>query len=670
MSDKFSFFAELKRRSVYKVAGAYAVVAWLLIQAASILFPTFEAPAWVMKVFVAVIILGFPIALVVAWAFELTPEGIKRTEDLDRRPRAQSKNRAWIFIVIIASAMSAGLFFLGRFTAANRRNGSTGLPAKSIAVLPFESLSEDKNNAYFADGIQDEILARLSKIADLKVISRTSTQKYKSAPNNLREIAQELGVANILEGNVQKAGDQVRITVQLINALKDEHLWADTYDRKMTDIFGVESDVAQKIAGSLEAKLTGREKKEIASGGTTNPQAYDALLHALALQNNQTIAAIAVAEKQIEFSRRAVELDPDYSDAWASLAIAQANLSRTPWQSEELEKSTRAAAENALRLAPDSPRAHQAMGLYYRYCRKDNRAALTELQIALAGAPNDASILSNLGALQRAQGKVEESLQTLRKAAELDPLNVQAWIGLGATYGGLRKFDQARSMLDRALAIAPDDLELLAAKASTYQDQGDLDASWKLLSSHPFPPFNTWAALAYHEQYLLWRDYGALIETINAMDLSHANLPPMVNAGLDVMLANLYFLNQQRDLALSHAEKAQRQMQALRAQKFLEPEISGAYIECAARFGNRDEMEREIEFLFAQTRNHQWLFPASEYYAAAGYALVGDLDKALPLLRDSLSKPGGTTTARLRLNPVWDGVRSDPRFQKLLDERP
>ena len=486
----------------------------------------------------------------------------------------------------------------------------------------------------------------------------------------MREIAQQLGVANILEGSVQKAGDQVRITVQLINALKDEHLWADTYDRKMIDIFGVESDVAQKIAGSLEAKLTGREKKEIASGGTTNPQAYDALLHALALQNSQTIAAIAVAKKQIEFSRRAVELDPGYGDAWATLAIAQANLSRTPWQSEELEKSTRAAAENAVRLAPDSPRAHQAMGLYYRYCQKDNRAALTELQIALAGAPNDASILSNLGALQRAQGKVEESLQTLRKAADLDPLNVQAWIGLGETYIGLRKFDQARSMLDRALAIAPDDLDLLAAKASTYQDQGNLDASWKILSSNSFPPFNSWAGLAYSEQYLLWRDYGALIETFNAMDLSHANLPPMISAGLDVMLANLYFLNQQRDLALPHAEKAQREMQDLRAQRFLEPEISGAYIECAARFGNRDEMEREIEFLFAQTRDNQWVLPSSESYAAAGYALLGDLDKALPLLHDSLSKPGGTTTARLRLHPVWDGVRNDPRFQKLLDEKP
>src|SRR6266496_3577031 len=256
------FFAELKRRNVYKVAVAYAVVSWLLIQAASIFFPAFDAPPWVMKVFIIVIIFGFPVALVVAWAFELTPEGIKRTEDLDRTPQQQSRNHAWIFVVIIAGAMSAGLFFLGRFTAANKQSGSAGLPTKSIAVLPFESLSEDKSNAYFADGIQDEILARLSKIADLKVISRTSTQKYKSAPNDLREIAQQLDVSNILEGNVQRSADQVRITVQLINAANDSHLWAETYDRKLIDVFQVESDVAQKIAAALEAKLTGREKND------------------------------------------------------------------------------------------------------------------------------------------------------------------------------------------------------------------------------------------------------------------------------------------------------------------------------------------------------------------------------------------------------------------------
>ncbi len=218
------FFAELKRRNVYKVAIAYAVVAWLLVQIATQVFPFFEIPNWAVRLIVLVIIVGFPIALIIAWAFELTPEGLKRTEVADGLPKKSSRNRAWIYVVIIAGAISASLFFLGRYTATSKQSVSVELPAKSIAVLPFESLSEDKANAYFADGIQEEILTRLAKIADLKVISRTSTQQYQSKPGNLSEIAKQLGVANILEGSVQKAADQVRVNVQLIQAASDSHL--------------------------------------------------------------------------------------------------------------------------------------------------------------------------------------------------------------------------------------------------------------------------------------------------------------------------------------------------------------------------------------------------------------------------------------------------------------
>src|SRR5205807_2203742 len=224
-----NFFAELKRRNVYKVAVAYAVISWLLIQAASILLPTFEAPAWVMKAFVVFLALGFVVALMISWAFEMTPEGMKRTADVspDEVIPYWSK-RKFAALIIGVAVIAAGLLAF-QLLRSPRSTSTSNADSKSIAVLPFESLSEDKSNAYFAEGIQDEILARLSKIADLKVISRTSTQKYKSAPSNLREISQQLGVANVLEGSVQKAGDQVRITVQLINALKDDHLWADTY---------------------------------------------------------------------------------------------------------------------------------------------------------------------------------------------------------------------------------------------------------------------------------------------------------------------------------------------------------------------------------------------------------------------------------------------------------
>ncbi|PYL68904.1 MAG: hypothetical protein DMF22_12220, partial [Verrucomicrobia bacterium] len=276
-----NFFAELKRRNVYKVAIAYGVVAWLLIQVATQVFPFFEIPNWVVRLVVLVIIIGFPIALIVAWAFELTPQGLKRTEVADAMPTRPSVRRAWIYVVIIGGALALGLFFLGRYTGLRRSEG-TASAEKSIAVLPFDNLSRDPDNAYFAEGIQDEILTRLAKIADLKVISRTSTQQYQSKPGNLSEIAKQLGVAHIVEGSVQKSGDAVRVNVQLIEAANDSHLWADTFDRKLTDIFSVESEVAKAIADQLRAKLTGREEQVIVARPTDNPDAHDAYLRGLA----------------------------------------------------------------------------------------------------------------------------------------------------------------------------------------------------------------------------------------------------------------------------------------------------------------------------------------------------------------------------------------------------
>src|SRR5437588_8409799 len=321
-----NFFTELKRRNVYKVAATYAVIAWLLLQGASILFPTFEAPGWVMKIFATVVAAGFPLALILAWAFELTPEGIKRTEDLDQTPPQQSRNRAWIYVFIIAGAISIGLFFLGRYTA-SRGAGARQVESfeKSIAVLAFENLSDDKANAYFATGIQDEIMTRLAKIADLKVISRTSTQQYQSKPGNLSQIAKQLGVVHVLEGSVQKVGDQVRVNVQLIRADHDSHVWAETYDRKLTDIFGVESDIAKSIAQSLQAKLSGREEQAFAVQPTGNPEAYDAYLRGLAAEG-ESIRSVYSIQKAISFYKRAVHVDPNFALAWARLSCAHSRL--------------------------------------------------------------------------------------------------------------------------------------------------------------------------------------------------------------------------------------------------------------------------------------------------------------------------------------------------------
>jgi TolB-like protein len=360
-----SFFAELKRRNVYKVAAAYAVVAWLLIQVATQVFPFFEIPNWVVRLVVLLIIIGFPIALIVAWAFELTPEGLKRTEAADA-VKQFSRGRTWIYVVAIAAVLSAGLFLLGRYTAQRTssaedgRPGSSSLPPKSIAVLPFENLSRDPDTAYFADGIQEEILTRLAKIADLKVISRTSTQRYKSSPDDLRAIAKQLGVANILEGSVQRSADAVRVNVQLIKAETDAHLWADTFDRKLTDVFKIESEIAKTIAETLRAKLTGAELNAIATRPTDDPVAYQFYLKGRYFWNKRTANDFKTA---ITYFQQAIDKDPAFALAYAGLAdtyVLQPGFAAAS-PKESLPKA-KAAAEKALELDDTLGEAHTALG--------------------------------------------------------------------------------------------------------------------------------------------------------------------------------------------------------------------------------------------------------------------------------------------------------------------
>src|SRR5436190_359882 len=314
-----NLFSELKRRNVYKVAVAYAIVGWLLVQVATQVFPFLEIPNWVVRLVIALVVIGFPIALVIAWAFEATPEGIKRTEDVDLVAAAkQPKKHTWIYVVVIGAMFSIGLFFIGRYTGRNSASASE-LPAKSIAVLPFDNLSRDPDNAFFAEGVQDEILTRLAKVADLKVIARTSTQKFKSTPSDLREIARQLGVMNVLEGSVQKANDQVRVNVQLINALSDAHLWADTYDRKLTDIFSVESEIAKTIADTLQAKLSGSEKQLMAAQPTSDTTAYELYHKGRSFWEKRSGDNIP---KAIAFYEQAIARDPNYALAYAGLAKA------------------------------------------------------------------------------------------------------------------------------------------------------------------------------------------------------------------------------------------------------------------------------------------------------------------------------------------------------------
>src|SRR3982751_2256552 len=358
--ESINFFSELKRRNVYKVAVAYAVVGWLIAQVATQIFPFLEIPNWIVRLVIVLIAIGFPIAVVIAWAFEATPEGIKRTEDVDPSIAARApKKHAWMYVVTIGAAISVALFLLGRYTAGGsgtprQSEAATVLPAKSIAVLPFENLSDDKSAAYFADGVQDEILTKLASVADLKVISRTSTAKYKSKPEDLKIVSQQLGVANVLEGSVQKAADKGRVNVQLIDARADSHLWAKTYDRDIKDVFAVESEVAQEIADSLQAKLSPAEENTLAPDPTKDNAAYDLFLKG----ESQLRAANASLrpesfDQAIAWYQQAIARDPNFALAMARLAesrLSQHWFVETFTEPELAE--VKQTVENALALAP------------------------------------------------------------------------------------------------------------------------------------------------------------------------------------------------------------------------------------------------------------------------------------------------------------------------------
>jgi len=448
-----NFFQELKRRNVYKVAAAYAVVGWLLVQIATQVFPFFEIPNWAVRLIVLAIVIGFPIALVVAWAFELTPEGLKRTEEVDLPARTRTKRYAWVYVMIVGALLSIGLFLVGRYTAPGRVTTS-GRPEKSIAVLPFENLSGDPQNAYFSEGVQDEILTRLAKIAELKVISRTSTQRFKSAPEDLRQIAQQLGVANILEGSVQKANDQVRVNVQLINALTDAHLWADTYDRKLTDIFAVESEIARTVAETLRAKLTGTAEHVLASRPTENPEAHQLYLKGLFYGSKRTAKD---AQKSIEYYQQAAAIDPNYALAYAALAESYWFLALYSYpQLNEVVPKARQLALKALELDNSLAEPHSILGIICNTYDRDFVCMEREQKLAIELNPNFSEGHRRYGLLLQNLGRFEEARIATRRALEIDPLSPVTNFQYARLLFYERKYDESEALSKKNVELDPD----------------------------------------------------------------------------------------------------------------------------------------------------------------------------------------------------------------------
>ena len=454
MNPKY-FFGELKRRNVYKVAVTYAVIAWLLIQAASILLPTFEAPTWVMKGFVLFLILGFAMAVFISWAFEATPQGMKRTEDVspDEVLPSWSPRKFAAFIVMIAM-LAASLLVFELLRSQSKPRGALDLPGKSIAVLPFENLSRDPDNAYFTEGIQDEILARLAKIADLKVISRTSTQRYKSSPDDLPQIAKRLGVSSILEGSVQKTGDRVRVTVQLINAASDAHLWAETYDRNLTDVFAAESDIAKMIADTLRAKLSGSEQQAIAVRPTQNAEAHQLYLRGRYFWNKRTGADL---KKAIDYFNQAIGKDPNYALAYAGLADAYVLLSAYAEASpKESLPQAKAAALKALELDSTLGEAHATLANALVAYDLNFAEANREFERAIELNPNYATAhqwYAETGLVPL--GQFEKAVAEVKRALELDPLSLVINADVGTTLTNARRYDQAIEQLRKTVEMDP-----------------------------------------------------------------------------------------------------------------------------------------------------------------------------------------------------------------------
>lgn len=471
-----NFFQELKRRNVYKVAVAYAVVAWLLIQAASILFPTFDAPSWVMKVFVALVAAGFPIALVVAWAFELTPEGIARTDKVAEVPKRRG-SRVWIYVVLVGAALSIGLFFLGRYTASNatpRQSEAATVSEKSIAVLPLVNQSGDPAQEYFSDGLTEELINGLGQIPELRVIGRNSSFHLKGKGGDSRAIGQALGVAHLLEGSVRKMGDRVRIGVQLVNAADGSQRWSDTYDRELKDIFAVQEEIAKAVAHQLRVRLLGDAAAVTSQPSNQNLAAYNAFLLAKSHFEKANPASVTEALAPLN---EAIRLDAKYAEAYALKARALNFLAvRGGALSRQQFEEARAAARAALALKPDLASARAAMAYIYIFADWNFAAAEAELN---AIRQKDASALNNLGTLRAIQGRLDETIALRQEAVRLEPLHAEFHRIIGNSLLRAGRLDEAEAALRKALELQPESRQAHGPLAVVAVMRGDFDRALK-----------------------------------------------------------------------------------------------------------------------------------------------------------------------------------------------
>jgi len=657
------FFEELRRRKVYRVAIAYIVVSWALAQGLAQVLPVFDISNSVIRVVIALLLIGFPVALVLAWVFDVTSQGIRATSTPSVPVARRRRNLIMLIAIGVIISVAAGFFLLPRASARK--------VDKSIAVLPFQNLSDEKENAYFADGMQDDILTNLSKIGDLKVISRTSVMSYRDGARNAREIGKSLGVGTLLEGSVRRSGNRVRVNVQLINANNDEHIWAEDYDRELTDVFAIQTDLAQKIASALQAKLSPNEKARLDRRPTRDSDAYLLYVQAHGYANRPDRFR-DTSLKAEELFEQAIKLDRNFAAAYAGLSMVESWLYHESEPIPAHREKARLNAEESLRLQPNLPEGHLALGFSYYYGDRDYERALSEFEIAKRDLPNEADAYSAIAAIQRRQGKWAESTANFEKAVSLDPKNANVLFNLGLNYMAQRDFETADKIFDRAIAADPQAFASRGMKSAlAIAWKGDVGFVEKQLSLVPgeFDPDGlvTAARVGILMLQRKFADALKLLQQFRGETLLYPDTGPCPKALLE---GRLYLYQGDKTKAQAAFERARPVAEQLVRDA---PGDPGRHVQLGAvlaGLGLKEEAVNEGRKAVQSVPESQDAFEGPQATAALAeiYAWVGEYDEAFRLLDHLLKVPNGLTVPALKLDPVWDPLRKDPRFQALIDK--
>ena len=534
MSER-NFFAELKRRNVYKVAVAYAVVGWLLVQVATQVFPFFEIPNWAVRLVVLVIVIGFPIALVIAWAFELTPQGLKRTEDVDLPAQATRKSHGWIYIVIVGALLSVGLFMLGRYGFRSGSSSGNKLPDKSIAVLPLINESGDPKDEYFSDGLSEELIAALGHIGELKVIGRSSSFRFKERKEDSRTIGEKLGVATLLEGTVRKQGDRVRIVAELINAADGIELWTQTFNRELKDIFAVQEEIAAAVASSLKVTLLGTDGRSSANPATKNTEAHNAYLQGHYYFQRRNLEDY---RKAVGYYDEAIRLDPDYALAYAERSEAWTLIGDLTGEGKTAWPKARTDAEKAVAIAPTLAEAHAALGWVRFFTEWRFAEGLSELKRAKELAPGNPTANDLLARMIVYLGRLDEAEEQGRQAVELDPLAASPKNNLARILWYEGKLDEADAAARKAAELQPNSASSRRWQVLVAIKRGDSETALREAQLEPDPSYRRFELAVAQNA----RGDRAAADAALADLIAH-------NQGLDYQVAQVYAVRGEREKA-------------------------------------------------------------------------------------------------------------------------